>query len=57
MLKYIGHGFIPNVPARNLTLKEVEKFGGEEFLLSFKPPLYAKEAKKPTRKKKVEERK
>ena len=31
-LIYIGKGFIPGIPARNLTLLEVEKYG-EEYLL------------------------
>ncbi len=34
MLKYIGTGFIPGIPARDLSTAEVEKFGGVKFLLS-----------------------
>lgn len=37
MLIYTGGGFggaLADVPARDLTLQEVEKYGGEEFLLS-----------------------
>ena len=35
MLKYIkGSGFVVPIPARDLTDEEVERFGGEEFLLS-----------------------
>lgn len=34
MLKYnIGSGFIVGVPARDLSDEEVEKYGGEEFLI------------------------
>ena len=32
-MKYIGNGFIPGIPARNLTLAEVKRFG-KEYLLS-----------------------
>ena len=32
-MKYIGKGFIPGIPARNLTLAEVKRFG-KEYLLS-----------------------
>ncbi|MGW8250655.1 MAG: hypothetical protein ACWGO1_08430 [Anaerolineales bacterium] len=34
MLKYIGHGFIPGIPARDLSDDEVRKYGGEKALLS-----------------------
>lgn len=34
MLKYIGKGFIPGIPARDLTSEEVKKYGGEKTLLS-----------------------
>jgi hypothetical protein len=34
MLKYIGDGFIPGIPARDLTDEEVKKYGGGKFLLS-----------------------
>ncbi len=43
MLKYIGQGFIPGIPARDLKDHEVEKFG-EEFLL--KTGLFAKPEEK-----------
>lgn len=33
MLKYIGKGFIPGIPARDIRDDEIEKLGGEEFLL------------------------
>lgn len=34
-LKYIGRGeFLPGVPARDLSDEEVERAGGEEFLLA-----------------------
>lgn len=33
MLKYIGNGFLVGVPMRDLTDDEVEKCGGEEFLI------------------------
>lgn len=34
MLKYKGNGFIPGIPARNLSTKEVEKYGGEALLVA-----------------------
>ena len=34
MLKYKGSGFIPGIPARDLSTKEVEKFGGEAVLIA-----------------------
>ena len=34
MLKYIGTGFLPGIPARDLNEAEVKKYGGERFLLS-----------------------
>lgn len=34
MLKYIGKGFIPGIPARDLNDQEVSKYGGEKHLLS-----------------------
>jgi hypothetical protein len=34
MLKYIGNGFIPGIPARDLSDAEVKKCGGVKFLLS-----------------------
>lgn len=33
-LTYIGDGFLPGVPARNLTEAEVETFGGAPALLA-----------------------
>jgi hypothetical protein len=54
MLKYIGDGFIPGVPARDLTDEEVEKCGGEEFLLS--TGLYKKSKSKPQSKKEKAEK-
>jgi hypothetical protein len=33
MLKYIGKGWLPNVPARDLSEDEVKQYGGEAFLL------------------------
>ena len=48
MLKYIGDGFIPGIPARDLSDAEVEKYGGEKLLLN--TGLFAK----PKPKKKVE---
>lgn len=52
MLKYIGTGFIPTIPARDLTNEEVEKYGGEEELLA--TGLYAKP--KESRAKKAQEK-
>ena len=34
MLKYIGKGFLPGIPARDLSDIEVQKYGGIKFLLS-----------------------
>ncbi len=34
MLKYIGQGFLPGVPARDLSDDEVEQCGGEEALIA-----------------------
>ena len=34
MLKYIGTGFLPGVPARDLSDAEVEQHGGEETLIA-----------------------
>lgn len=44
-LKYIGGGFIPGVPARDLTADEVAQHGGEEQLI--RSQLYVKHTKKP----------
>ena len=33
MLKYIGKGFFPGIPAKDLTDEEVTQFGGEEYLV------------------------
>ena len=41
-LRYVGNGSIRGVPARNLSIKEVEKYGGEEYLLSLPVKLYEK---------------
>ena len=41
-LRYVGDGSIRGVPARNLSIKEVEKYGGEDYLLStnlYKKPM------------------
>ena len=43
MLKYIGNGFIPGIPARDLNDAEVKKYGGVKFLLSL--GLYAQPIK------------
>ena len=44
MLKYIGNGFIPGIPAKDLSEDEVKKYGGVKFLLS--TGLFAKPKKK-----------
>ncbi len=51
MLKYNGKGYYPGVPTRDLTDEEVEKYGGEKFLLSISPKIYEKEkpVKKPVK--------
>ena len=53
MLKYIGDSFYYGVPARDLTDEEVEKYGGEKFLLSL--GIYAKELPTKPEKKPVKE--
>ena len=48
MLKYIGNGFIPGIPARDLSDEEVKKYGGEKLLIStglFEKPKPKKEKK------------
>jgi len=47
MLRYIvesGRSRV-GIPARDLSAEEVEQHGGEEYLLSFSPPLYEKVGK------------
>jgi len=44
MLKYIGKGFIPGIPAKDLNREQVKKYGGVKFLLA--TGLYAKPKKK-----------
>lgn len=44
MLKYIGKGFIPGIPARDLNEDEVKKYGGIKYLLA--TGLFAKPEKK-----------
>ena len=44
MLKYIGKGFIPGIPAKDLNNFEVKKYGGVKFLLS--TGLFAKPKRK-----------
>ena len=39
-LKYIGNGSLRGIPAGDLSVEEVEKYGGEDYLISTK--LYAK---------------
>lgn len=34
MLRYNGKGFLPDIPARDLTDEEVKTLGGEEYLLA-----------------------
>jgi hypothetical protein len=50
-LKYTGKGYRPNIPARDLTADEVERYGGEEFLL--KTGLYEKTKPKKAKKNEV----
>lgn len=44
-LKYVGDGFIPGIPARDLTDEEVKQYGGEKKLLA--TGLYEKAEKQP----------
>ena len=39
-LVYVGNGYLPGVPARDLNDEEVEQYGGEAYLLATK--LYVK---------------
>ena len=50
MLKYIGNGFIPGIPARDLNDEEVKKYGGEKLLIS--TGLFAKPKPKKAKKEK-----
>lgn len=53
-MKYIGNGAaIPGIPARDLTTKEVEQYGGEKLLLA--TGIYAKSdiTAKPTKRNEV----
>lgn len=43
-LKYIGGGFLPGVPARDLTAEEVADYGGAQMLIA--SGLYAAEETK-----------
>lgn len=43
-LKYVGGGFIPGVPARDLTAEEAESYGGVQSLIA--SGLYAAEETK-----------
>ncbi len=43
-LKYIGDGFLPGVPARDLSAEEVEQHGGAKALIA--SGLYAAEDEK-----------
>lgn len=51
MLKYIGKGFVPGIPGRDLNSDEVKKYGGEKYLLS--TGLFEKPKKKILVKKKI----
>ena len=53
MLIYNGKGFLPGIPARDLTDEEVKEFGGEKKLLA--TGLYVKEAPKKKRETKPKE--
>ena len=44
-LIYVGDGFLPGVPARDLTAEEVEAHGGAAFLIA--TGLYQAEESKP----------
>ncbi len=48
MLKYNGNGFLPGIPARDLTDEEVEFFGEKELLATglYSKPEQPKEEKK-----------
>ena len=52
MLIYKGNGFLPGIPARDLTDEEVKEHGGEKKLLA--TGLYEKEAPKKAHKPKKE---
>ena len=42
-LKYVGSGFLPGVPAKDLTPEQVELYGGEKTLIA--SGLYEREKK------------
>lgn len=33
-LRYVGGGFLPGVPAKDLTAEQVEQYGGEKTLIA-----------------------
>ena len=47
-LKYVGKGFLPGIPARDLSKEEVEKLGGKDALIA--TGLYAEFPKKAPKK-------
>ena len=49
MLKWNGTGFLPGIPARDLTDEEVKEFGGEKKLIAtgLYEPVKVKQEKKP----------
>ena len=51
VLIYIGKGFLPGIPARDLSEEDVKQYGGKKLLLD--TGLYA-EPEKPKRKAKYE---
>ena len=50
VLKYIGWGFLPGIPARDLSAEDVERYSDKDALIA--TGLYA-EPEKPKRKAKV----
>ena len=49
-LKYVGNGFLPGVPAKDLTPEQVELYGGEKALLASGLYERIKDEKKPAEK-------
>ena len=44
-LRYVGAGFIPGIPARDLTAEEVQQYGGVKTLIATQ--LYRREKQPP----------
>ena len=48
-LKYVGAGFVPGVPARDLTAEEVEGHGGAKALIAIAAPEFQEDLERKAR--------